>query len=223
MNTAHPAPHAGRTRRRGEAARAAADTASQRPGVRRPQNSEVRVRIRGVGSMAVGSAEAIGTSAVGFARGDRVVFPISRDERASLGDTHDAAGGALLVGADRLLGVPRDVGDEQAARLLAPGLVARVLLRQLRPVKTGDRVRIDLPHGIVRAVLAGWARALGAAVVEDQDPAEVILDEDALRQAHAIAFRHGHLQAGSADVFAAIRSGSFDGVLAAAADTEAAA
>lgn len=176
------------------------------------------MRLRGVGSMAVGAVEAIGAHAVGFARGDRVAFPLTRDERTLLDETDElgAGMGALMVSADRLLGVPRDVRDEQAARLLAPGLAARVLLRQLRPVRTGDRVRIDLEPGIVRAVIDAWAGALGATLVGPGLGADVVLDEDLLRQAHSLAFRRGHLQAGSADVFARIRDGVFDRVLAAA-------
>jgi hypothetical protein len=144
-----------------------------------------------------------------------VVFPLTRDERDTLED-RDAAEAdpdILLVGADRLLGVPRDVTDEQAARLLAPGLAARVLLRQLRPVKAGDRVRLELDPGIGRSVLAAWATALGASVGDDRETADVVLGEDAWRQAHGIAFRRGHLQVGSADVFRVIRDGVFDEVL----------
>jgi NADPH:quinone reductase-like Zn-dependent oxidoreductase len=172
------------------------------------------VRIRGVGSMAVGSVEAIGGHAVGFARGDRVVFPLNREERAGL-DSDDAPGDmdSLVVSSERLIGVPRDVGDEQAARLLAPGLVTRVLVRQLRAVHTGDRVRVDLEPGIVRAVVVAWLSALGAILEDGTAPVDAVLDEDSLRQAHAIAFRRGHLQVGSAEVFAAIRDGVFDDVL----------
>jgi hypothetical protein len=166
--------------------------------------------------MAVGTVEAMGAHAVGFARGDRVVFPLGRDERALLERPADPSADpdALLVNADRLLGVPRDVSDEQAARLLAPGLAARVLLRQLRPVKTGDRVRVELEPGVARSVLEAWAASIGALVVDDEDePADICLDGAALRQAYGIAFRRGHLQAASADVFAAIRHGVFDDVI----------
>jgi NADPH:quinone reductase-like Zn-dependent oxidoreductase len=210
MNTAHTASRPGSSRRRRRAVPSDAETQAQRQVVRRP----------GVGSMAVGSVEAIGGHAVGFARGDRVVFPLSREERTAL-DAEDAGDGmgTLIVSSERLLGVPRDVGDEQAARLLAPGLATRVLLKQLRPIGTGDRVRIDLEPGIVRAVVSAWATALGATVEDADDTADAILDEETLRQAHALAFRRGHLQVGSAEVFAAIRNGAFDDVLGAAGGT----
>ncbi len=182
--------------------------------LRRPQGSDVRVRVRGIGSMAVGAVEAMGGHAVGFARGDRVVFPLNREERAALGAS-DAASGAesLVVDAERLLGVPRDVADEQAARLLAPGLVTRVLLRQLGPLGGGDRVRVDLPAGVVRAVVVAWLSAQGITIVADGEQVEAVVDEEALRRAHAVAFRGGHLQVGSAEVFGAIRDGVFDAVL----------
>ena len=217
MNTAQPASRTGHSTRRGARARSDADASVKRSPLRRPQGDEVRVHLLGLGSMAVGSVQAIGAHAVGFARGDRVVFPLTRDERLLLQQTDPAESDSdtLLVSADRLLGVPRDVSDEQAARLLAPGLAARVLLRQLRPLKTGDRVRVDLDPGIARSVISAWAAALGADVVDDE-PADALLDEDALRQAHGIAFRRGHLQVGSSDVFAAIRDGVFGDVLPAA-------
>ena len=213
MTTAHTASRPERSRRR----RGAVPSESQ-PAVpqvlRRPQGSDVRVRIRGIGSMAVGSVEAIGPDAVGFARGDRVIFPLNREERVGL-DAPDAPGGveSLVVDSERLIGVPRDVGDEQAARLLAPGLVTRVLFRRFGPLGAGDRVRVDLSPGTVRAVVVAWLRALGATVAEDGGPVDAAFDEDALRQAHTTAFRRGHLQVGSAEVFAAIRDGVFDDVL----------
>jgi hypothetical protein len=217
MNTAHPNSRGGSNPKRRDPARATGKSPMSTAALRRPQESEVRVRLRGVGSMAVGAVEAIGAHTVGFARGDRVVFPLTQDERAMLDETDAPAGmGALTVSAERLLGVPRDVRDEQAARLLAPGLAARVLLRQLRPVGSGDRVRIDLEAGIVRAVVDAWAVALGATLEGPGMGADVVLDEDLLRQAHAFAFRRGHLQAGSAEVFARIRDGVFDRVLATA-------
>lgn len=205
-------PGSGPRRPRGAASNVQAQV--KREPLRRPQGADVRVRLRGLGSMAVGSVDAMGAHAVGFARGDRVVFPLTRDERRLLSEPASLNGEqeTLLVGADRLIGVPRDVSDEHAARLLAAGLTARVLLRQLRPVKTGDRVRVELDGGISRAVLVAWVTALGATVVDDE-PADVVLDEAALRQAHGIAFRRGRVQVGSADVFAAIRDGAFDDVL----------
>ncbi|MFC0682205.1 hypothetical protein ACFFGH_30610 [Lysobacter korlensis] len=214
MNTEHPSTRPGHRPRRDTAALPNAEPAAQRPVARRPQGADVRVRILGVGSMAVGSVEAMGAHSVGFARGDRVAFPLNREERAVLTAEDEAGGmGSVVVSAERLLGVPRDVGTEQAARLLAPGLVTRVLLRQLRPIRTGDGVRVDLEPGVVRAVVAAWATALGATLDDGSSPVDVILDEESLREAHAIAFRRGHLQVGSADVFAAIRDGVFDDVL----------
>lgn len=208
------------------ARRSGARTETPQPGTRaplpRPRDGEVRVGLRGLGSMAVGVVQAIGAHAVGFARGDRVVFPVTRGERLALREPDPAAGNTdtLLVDADRLLGIPRDVSDEQAARLLAPGLVARVLLRQLRLVKTGDRVQVDLDAGIGRSVVVAWAVNFGATEAVAGETADLVIEKDAFRRAHGIAFRRGHLQTGSADVFAAIRDGVFDLVLAEPDSTE---
>ncbi len=169
------------------------------------------MRIRGIGSMAVGSVEAMGASAVGFARGDRVVFPLNREERAGVVAPGEVE--TLVVDSERLIGVPRDVSDEQAARLLAPGLVTRLLFRKLGPLGAGDRVRVDLAPGIVRAVVAAWLSALGATVADDGGPVDALVDDEGLRLAHRAAFRRGHLQVGAAEVFAAIRDGVFDEVL----------
>jgi hypothetical protein len=223
------------TRARRSGGAAAGDPRSVRVPAR-PGDSQVRVRLLGLGSMAVGSIEAIGMNAVGFARGDRVVFPISRRERTDIDTAADfgTPTETLVVSADALIGVPRDVSDERAARLVAPGLVARVLLKQLTPVRTGDRVRLAMEPGIGRGVIAAWARFLGATVLPDaaaaaaQGPADetpdVTLDDDAVRTAQAIAFRRGHLQVGSAEVFAVIRQGGLDAALSDRdADTRAAA
>jgi hypothetical protein len=213
MNTELSASRTGSSPRRGVAARVDEGAPVVPAPLRRPQGDEVRVRLRGLGSMAVASVEAIGPHAVGFARGDRVVFPLTRTERTLLQEPADRDSDALLVSGARLIGVPRDVGDEQAARLLAPGLAARVLLRQRRPVQAGDRVRVDLRAGLGKSVLGAWIAALGATVSGDRGTADIVLDDDAWRQAAETAFRRGHLQVGSADVFGAIREGIFDEVL----------
>jgi len=213
MNSELSASRTGSSPRRGTGARLDEDRPVAPAPLRRPQDDEVRVRLRGLGSMAVASVEAIGPHAVGFARGDRVVFPITRTERALLQEPADRDSDALLVSGARLIGVPRDVGDEQAARLLAPGLAARVLLRRRRPVQAGDRVHVDVRAGLGRSVLGAWIAALGASVAGEREAADIVIDDDAWRQAHETAFRRGHLQVGSADVFGAIREGVFDDVL----------
>ncbi len=183
-------------------------TISREPTLRSPGTEQVRVRPTAVGSMAVATIDAVGAGSAGFARGDRVAFPAGRAIREAL-----AAGEKqpLVIGVESLIGVPKDISDDQAANLLVPGLVAREMLKRLRPVRQGDAIAVRFASGLLRDVLESWAVALGAEIAQDPADADVEYDETARRVALAVLNkRHGRLQQAAADVFLAIRAGHLD-------------
>ncbi len=142
----------------------------------------------------------VGSPADGFVRGDRVAYPLS-------------IGLEPVVAVDTLVGIPRNVSDRQAADLLAPGLIARAMIKQVRPFARGQRVAVPLRNSTLRQVVAAWVASLGGLVVEDSLDADVIYDDDARRLAAIEAsHRQGRLQQAATEVFQAIRGGVFDRV-----------
>lgn len=104
---------------------------------------------------AAGVVEAVGDGVVGFVAGDRVAYS------SEPGRTTDAQ----VMSADKLIGIPPRVSDQQAAALLGPGLAARILVKETYPVGRGESVLVqDAVAGIGAMVLA-WAKALGATVI----------------------------------------------------------
>ncbi len=168
--------------------------------IRRPVARQVRVEIDATGSMIAATVTDVGHPGDGFVRGDRVVFPLSLGDQA-------------VVDIDTLIGIPKNVSDRQAADLLAPGLLARALITQVRPLARGDRVLISLANSTLRQVVSAWVVNLGGVIVEDPADADVIYNERARRLAAVEAsHRQGRLQQAATEVFQAIRAGVFDGV-----------
>jgi len=167
---------------------------------RRPAAGQVRVSSNAAGTMIAAAITDVGLSANGFVRGDRVAYPLSLGEN-------------LVVGVDSLIGIPRNVSDWQAADLLAPGLIARAMITQVRPFFRGERVAVLLGNRMLRAVVTAWVAAQGGIPVADAAEASVVYDDSLLREATTIAsHRQGRLQVAATEVFQAIRDGVFDAV-----------
>lgn len=156
--------------------------------------------IDATGSMVAASIADVGSPADGFVRGDRVAYPLS-------------LGAGPVVKVDTLIGIPRNVSDRQAADLLAPGLLARAMITQVRPFARGDRVAVPLRNSLLRQVVWAWVEALGGIIVDDAGEADVVYDETVRRLAAVEAsHRQGRLQQSATEVFQAIRAGLFDEV-----------
>ncbi|WP_319237865.1 quinone oxidoreductase [uncultured Propionivibrio sp.] len=110
----------------------------------------------GLGHEAAGVVEAVGADVREFAVGDRVAYM-----HAGLGAYADFRN----VAADRLVRIPDDVSDEQAASLIFKGLTAQYLLRKTHAVKAGEAVLVHAAAGGVGQILCRWAKALGAYVI----------------------------------------------------------
>lgn len=156
--------------------------------------------VEATGTMAAASIADVGSAADGFVRGDRVAYPLS-------------LGLDPVMSVDTLVGIPRNVTDRQAADLLAPGLLARAMITQVRPFARGERVAVPLRNSTLRQVVSAWVESLGGVLVEDALAADVVYDEECRRQAAVEAsHRQGRLQQAATEVFQAIRAGVFDGV-----------
>jgi NADPH:quinone reductase len=110
----------------------------------------------GLGREAAGVVVALGRKVKGLRKGDRVAY------------VHSQPGAYCElrnVSADRLVKLPRAIGDAQAAAIMLKGLTAQYLLRRTYRVKRGDWILVHAAAGGVGLILCQWARALGAKVI----------------------------------------------------------
>ena len=110
----------------------------------------------GLGMEAAGVVEETGEGVSEFTPGDRVAYTLRMP---------GAYAEECMVEARRLVRIPGEVSDAQAAAVMMKGLTARYLLRQSFPVKRGDHVLIHAASGGVGLLLTQWAAQLGATVI----------------------------------------------------------
>jgi NADPH2:quinone reductase len=111
----------------------------------------------GLGHEAVGVVEILGDGVSNFKVGDRVMYI-----NAGIG----AYASARNVPADKLVPVPDQISDEVAAAVFFKAMTAQYLVQKTYQVKAGDVVLVHAAAGGVGQILAGWAKALGAFVVD---------------------------------------------------------
>jgi len=110
----------------------------------------------GLGSEAAGVVDAVGPGVEEVAVGDRVVYT---------GRPPDSYSEFRNFDASRLVPIPDDVSDEQAAAVLLKGLTAWYLLHRSYPVRRGDDVLLYAAAGGVGSIASQWAKQLGVRVV----------------------------------------------------------
>lgn len=126
----------------------------------------------GMGLEAAGFVEAVGAGVKDLKPGDRVAYasgPIG------------AYAHVRLMPAERLVKLPKAIGDRQAAAMMLKGMTAEYLLRRTYRVKPGETILIHAAAGGVGLIVCQWAKALGAQVI-----GTVSSDEKA-----ALARKHG--------------------------------
>ncbi|WP_036258309.1 quinone oxidoreductase family protein [Methylocapsa aurea] len=107
------------------------------------------------GNEAAGEVIALGKGVKDVKVGDRVAYA----ERLG------AYAEARVIGADRLVKLPKSISFETAAAMMLKGLTAQYLLRRTFKVKPGDTILVHAAAGGVGLILCQWARALGATVI----------------------------------------------------------
>ena len=70
-----------------------------------------------------------------------------------------------LIAADRLVRLPDDISDEQAAAMMLQGMTVDMLINRVRPLKSGETILVHAAAGGVGLILCQWASALGATVI----------------------------------------------------------
>jgi NADPH:quinone reductase len=109
-----------------------------------------------LGNEGAGVVEAVGPGVNYVSIGDRVVYA-----DGPLG----AYATARVYPADRLVRIPDDVSDAQAAASFLRGVTARMLLKEVVSLRRGDTVLFHAAAGGVGLLFTQWARALGIRVI----------------------------------------------------------
>lgn len=102
-----------------------------------------------------GTVESVGAGVESFKAGDRVAYA------GPLGGYAEKR----LIEADRLVKLPDGISFDQAAAMMLQGMTARMLLRAVYSVKSGDTILVHAAAGGVGLILCQWANALGATVI----------------------------------------------------------
>lgn len=110
----------------------------------------------GLGHEAAGVIEAVGSRVTDFRIGERVVYM-----NAPIGAYADYRN----ISIEKLVKIPDNITDVQAASILFKGLTAQYLVNKTYPVKCGDIVLIHAAAGNVGQYLCSWAKSLGACVI----------------------------------------------------------
>ena len=110
----------------------------------------------GLGHEAAGIVEAVGSFVLDLKVGDRVVYM-----NAPIGAYADYRN----LPADRMIKIPDEITNMQAATLLFKGLTAQYLVNRTYKVSTNDLVLVHAAAGGVGQILCNWSKARGAVVV----------------------------------------------------------
>lgn len=116
-----------------------------------------------LGNEGAGIVEAVGPGVEDVGIGDRVVYADS-----PIG----AYATVRLYPADQLVRIPPAVSDEQAAASFLRGVTARMLLKEVVPLRPGDTVLYHGASGGVGLLFVQWAKALGIRVIGTVSNAE---------------------------------------------------
>lgn len=103
-----------------------------------------------------GEVSAVGAGVKGLKVGDRVATGT-----AGIGCYAEAAN----IDAGKLVKIPAEISDDEAAAMMLKGLTVQYLIRQTYRVKKGDTILVHAAAGGVGLILCQWAKSLGATVI----------------------------------------------------------
>ncbi len=109
-----------------------------------------------VGMEGAGEVLAVGADVDGLEPGDRVAYA---------GNPPGAYATERLIPAHRLVKVPTQISDQQAAAMMLQGMTVQYLLRRTCRVQANDTILLHAAAGGVGLIACQWAKALGATVI----------------------------------------------------------
>jgi NADPH2:quinone reductase len=110
----------------------------------------------GLGSEAAGVVEAVGQGVTHVAVGDRVAYA---------GGPVGSYCEARVMPADRLVKLPAEISNEQAAAMMLKGMTVQYLIRRTYRVQPGETVLWHAAAGGVGLIACQWLKSLGATVI----------------------------------------------------------
>jgi NADPH:quinone reductase len=124
-----------------------------------------------LGMEGAGEVLAVGANVSHLKPGDRVAYA---------GVPPGAYATERLIPAHRLVKLPPQISDQQAAAMMLQGMTAQYLLRRTYRVQSGETILLHAAAGGVGLLACQWAKALGATVIGTVGSPE----KAALAQAH---------------------------------------
>jgi NADPH:quinone reductase len=110
----------------------------------------------GLGREAAGVVVEVGKGVKSVKEGDRVAYVLATPGSYAL---------SRVVPADRVIALPAEISDQQAACLMLKGLTAAYLVRQTYRVKRHETIVVHAAAGGLGSMLVQWAKHLGATVI----------------------------------------------------------
>lgn len=110
----------------------------------------------GIGLEASGVVEAVGEDVSEVRRGQRVAYA---------GGPPGAYADARLMPAAKLVSLPAEISDVQAAAMMLKGMTVGYLVRRTHRVAAGETILVHAAAGGVGLILCQWAKHLGATVI----------------------------------------------------------
>ena len=108
-----------------------------------------------IGMEAAGVVEAVGRGVKGLKEGDRVAY-------CSLPGAYTDM---RVAPADRVIKLPRDISDRQAAAMMLKGMTVEYLIRRTYRCKKGETVVFHAAAGGVGLIACQWLKQLGVNVI----------------------------------------------------------
>jgi NADPH2:quinone reductase len=109
-----------------------------------------------IGMEGAGEVLAVGADVNDIKPGDRVAYA---------GMPPGAYATERLIPAHRLVKLPSQISDQQAAAMMLQGMTVQYLLRRTYRVQPGDTILLHAAAGGVGLIACQWAKALGATVI----------------------------------------------------------
>jgi NADPH2:quinone reductase len=109
-----------------------------------------------VGMEGAGEVLAVGADVDGLKSGDRVAYA---------GNPPGAYATERLIPAHRLVKLPAQISDQQAAAMMLQGMTVQYLLRRTCRVQANDTILLHAAAGGVGLIACQWAKALGVTVI----------------------------------------------------------
>lgn len=109
-----------------------------------------------LGFEAAGEIEAVGEGVTNVKPGDRVAYAYP---------PHGAYSQSRTFPANRVVKLPDEIDDVQAAGMMLKGLTAQYLLRRTYAVKPGDAVVVHAAAGGMGLILCQWIKHIGGTVI----------------------------------------------------------